>query len=248
MVKLPLKIPVKKDFRAGAAFIVVSLLLVGAAWWAWREYMTTPPYVDPVRFPVRGIDVSAHNGMMNLKAAAADGIEFIFIKATEGETFRDENFALNYQKAKHAGLRVGAYHFFRFDADGVKQALNLTKAIEGRPLDLGIAIDVEEQGNPKGYSKEEVVENLQKMVEYLNLRGHRVTFYSNIPGTEKYLYPDFRGFPLWICSFQEETSGGEWTFWQYNHRGRVSGIRGDVDMNAFHGSREEWERLFREER
>lgn len=78
---------------------------------------------------MKGIDVSAHNGMMNLDAAADDGIEFIFIKASEGENFRDENFVLNYQKARHAGMKVGAYHFFRFDVDGVKQAVNLMRSV-----------------------------------------------------------------------------------------------------------------------
>ena len=236
----------RKDLVVAGWFLVVSLLLAGAIWWAWHEYISTPPYVDPARFPVRGIDVSAHNGMMNLDAAAADGMEFIFIKATEGESFRDENFALNYQKAVHAGMKVGAYHFFRFDVDGVRQAVNLMDAIGPRQLQLGIVIDVEEEGNPKGYSPQDVAENLQKMVEYLNLRGHRVMFYSNRSGYEKYLFNDFRGFPLWVCSFTDNSANHDWTFWQYDHRGRVAGIRGDVDLNAFHGSREEWERLFLE--
>lgn len=87
--------------------------------------------------------------MMNLDAAADDGIEFIFIKASEGENFRDENFVLNYQKARHAGMKVGAYHFFRFDVDGVKQAVNLMRSVGARPLELGMVIDVEAEGNPE---------------------------------------------------------------------------------------------------
>ena len=112
----------KMDKLAGAGFMLLAVLLVLTCVWAYRQFITSPPYVDPERYPVRGIDVSRHNGMMNLDAAAAEGVEFIFIKASEGGDFRDENFRLNYQKARHAGMKIGAYHFFRFDRDGIEQA------------------------------------------------------------------------------------------------------------------------------
>ena len=237
----------KKDIQVSLIFLGVTLLLAFAAWWAWRQYMESPPYIDRERFPVMGIDVSAHNGMMNLDAAARDGVEFIWIKASEGTDFRDENFSINYDKATHAGLKVGAYHFFRFDRDGVDQAVNLLKTIGKRPLDLGVAIDVEDHGNPSGIPPEVVNDRLQRMVEVLNLRGYRVVFYSNRSGYEKYLMDNFRGFPLWICSFSDSNAAArDWSFWQYDHHGSVDGIRGDVDLNVFAGSREDWERHFRD--
>lgn len=225
-----------------AAFLLVSLMLVLAAILAYNRYITTPPYVSEELYPVRGIDVSAHNGMMNLDAAAAAGMEFVFIKATEGRDFRDANFALNYLKAGHAGMKRGAYHFFRFDSDGIAQAVNLLKALRGRPLELGVAIDIEEHGNPTGIPADSITARLRDMVDFLILNGHRVTFYSNSDGLHKYVLPDYRGFPTWICSFNESTEQSDFTYWQYNHRGSVPGIRGDVDLNAFGGSREQWEK------
>lgn len=239
-----MKLPVK-DKNVIYWFILVIILLGAAAWWAYRSYITTPPYVDPQRFPVRGLDISWHNGYSNLDAAADEGYEFVWLKASEGVESRDDNFALNFQKAKHAGLKVGAYHYFRFDRDGVEQALNLLKTVGNRPLDMGIAIDVEDAGNAKNIPIDSIKSRLQIMVEYLNLRGHRVIFYSNRQGWEKYLLPDFEGFPLWICSFTDNSVNDDWTFWQYNHHGKVKGVRGDVDLNAFRGSRAEWEKWLR---
>lgn len=233
----------RRDIWTSLAFLLVSLLLVCAIVWAWRMYMVSPPYVDTERFPVRGIDVSSHNGMMNLEAVAADGYEFIFVKATEGADFRDPNFTLNYQKARHAGLKTGAYHYFRFDVDGVSQAQNLLKAIAGRPLELGVAIDVEDDGNARGVPADSIKLRLQQMTEYLNLEGVPVTFYSNRRGYEKYLFDDYRGQALWVCQFTEENAmNTDWTYWQYDHHGHVSGIRGDVDLNVYRGNREEWAR------
>ena len=36
----------------------------------------------------------------------------------------------------------------------------------------------------------------------------------------------------------------DWLFWQYSSRGRVSGIKGRVDLNVFRGSQSELEKLF----
>ena len=229
------------DLRVSLAFVAVSAALACAALWAWRQFKTSPPYVDPERYPVRGIDVSAHNGMMNLDAATESGIEFIFIKASEGDTFRDANFRINYDKASHAGMKIGAYHFFRFDCDGVSQGMNLRKAIADRPLELGVAIDVEETGNPEGVDSVLIARRLEAMVDYLYLSGYRVTVYSNRQGYYEYVRNSVPGAKLWICSFHPVPIAAEWTFWQFYHHGHVPGIRGEVDLDVFCGSREEWQ-------
>lgn len=235
----------KKDIPAAIAFLAVVAALVFACLWAYHQFISTPPYVNLERYPIRGIDVSRHNGMMNLDAAAADGIEFIFIKASEGASLRDENFHLNYEKAGHAGLKRGAYHFFRFDKDGIDQARNFLQAIGNNKLELGVAIDVEDHGNASGIDPADIHSRLSDMVEYLILKGYRVMFYTNRDGYEKYLMDNYPGSPLWICHFSETPFDAEWSFWQYDHHGRVSGIPGDVDLNAYVGSRKDWEQYLR---
>ena len=229
-----------KDLKVSVWFLLTAVALVVSAVAAWQHFLKTPPYVDPVRYPVKGIDVSSHNGMMNLDAAADDGIRFIFIKASEGADFHDENFRINYQKARHAGMKIGAYHFFRFDRDGVDQARNLISAIRGRHLDLGVAIDVETSGNPTGIDSTLIADRLTRMADFLNLNGYKVTVYSNTAGYFSYIRESLPGTDLWICSFSPTPINTEWTFWQYNHRGKVKGINGDEDMNVFCGSESDW--------
>lgn len=222
-------------------FLLVCLLLIFAAIWAYRTFISSPPYVDPVKYPVRGIDISWHNGDVDLRKAAQDGVEFVFIKATEGGDYKDRNFRTNYEKAMKAGLKTGVYHFFRFDRDGVEQAINFMKTVGQRRPDLGLVIDIEKTGNPPDIPNDVVTARLSEMVDYLNLLGHRVMFYTNREGYYDYLAETFPGHPLWICGFSETPINAEWTFWQFNHRGKVEGIKGDVDLNAFCGTRPEWE-------
>lgn len=234
-----------KDRWVVALFVVVTLMLIGACWRAITEFYTSPPYVDPERYPVRGIDISSHNGMMNLNAVAASGVEFVFIKATEGKSFRDPNFFLNYQKADHAGLKIGAYHYFRFDVDGIDQARHFLHQLRGLRLEVGLAIDVEDQGNANGVNADLVKKRLGDMVDYLNLKGIRPIIYTNKKGYEKYLLDSFPGCTLWICSFNETPIDAEWTFWQYDHHGKVAGITGDVDLDVFCGNEKEWTEFLR---
>ncbi|HYL58078.1 MAG TPA: glycoside hydrolase family 25 protein [Candidatus Acidoferrales bacterium] len=67
------------------------------------------------------VDLSHHNGDVDLAAASSDGIVGAIHKATQGTAFTDPTYDVNRQKAADAGLRWGAYHFGT-GADGVSQA------------------------------------------------------------------------------------------------------------------------------
>ena len=230
----------KTDIAIFLCFLTAAALLTWAAYAAWINFRTTPPYVDRQLYPVAGFDISAHNGNINFKGAVNDGMEFVWIKATEGVTFRDRKFSENHSKAGKAGLKRGAYHFFRFDKDGVEQAINLLETVGDRNLELGVAVDVESSGNPDGIDPDLIKQRILAMVEYLNLRGLAPTLYCNKTDYYKYLVDSFPGNSLWICSFSQDPIAAPWTFWQYNHKGSVKGVKGDVDLNVFAGTRKEW--------
>ncbi len=230
----------KSDILIFFCFLVAAALLSWAAYAAWINFRTTPPYVDRDRYPVGGLDISAHNGDVDFKAAAKDGMEFVWIKATEGVTFQDRKFASNHKNAGKAGLKRGAYHFFRFDKDGVEQAINLLQTIGDRNLEMGVAIDIETSGNPEGIDEDIIKERIMAMVDYLNLCGLAPTLYCNKTDYYNYLAESFPGNSLWICSFSQDPITAPWTFWQFNHNGSVKGAKGKVDLNVFGGTREEW--------
>jgi lysozyme len=62
-------------------------------------------------FTIHGVDVSKYQGNVDWMAVQEGGVQFAYIKATEGGDRIDPKFVQNWQGAKAAGLPHGAYHF-----------------------------------------------------------------------------------------------------------------------------------------
>lgn len=235
-----------KKFLLAAAVI---LLTAGGALGLWLyldKGRSSLSSADPSKdlYPIRGIDISAHNDSVDLKAAReAHDISFVFVKATEGATFKDRNFIQNVRAAKDAGLPVGAYHFFRFESPGMMQALNFLNSVRGRELDLPLVIDIEEWGNPHHVPAETVRARLQEMTDYLESHGYQYIIYTNKSGHQRFFNERLpQNTPLWICSFTDPPGPDKWLFWQHSHRGSITGINRHVDLNVFNGNRDAWNR------
>ena len=97
---------------------------------------------------IKGIDVSKHNGIVNWQAVVDAGIEFVMIRCSYGLYSRDEMFAENVERAKAAGLKVGAYHYsYALSVENaIQEAANCREAIEFGcvTLDLPVFFDMED--------------------------------------------------------------------------------------------------------
>ncbi len=76
--------------------------------------------VCPPATVLKGVDLNGTG--QNWSEAAAAGIQFAFVKATQAVDFTDPGFADNWSGAKAAGIVRGAYHFFDATVGGVNQA------------------------------------------------------------------------------------------------------------------------------
>lgn len=220
-----------------AAIILTAGAVVGL--WLWlRPAPANSPMVD--KFPIKGIDLSAHNGEIDFNKVRDAGYEFVYLKATEGVDFKDARFERNTVSARRAGLKVGAYHFFRFDTPAYMQALNLAQSVRMQPLDLPLVIDIEQWTNPSGHSADSVLRHAAQMAHTLEKQGYKVMFYTNKQGQARWVRRELRNYPLWICSLSDLSNPEDYAVWQYNHSGSVAGINGHVDMNVFCGTKSDW--------
>ena len=245
------QVPTKPDYIKWLLLAGVVALVVALGWFVLRNYILPHSVtVDRFRYPIAGIDVSKHNGVIDFAQVAADDYQFAFIKASEGKTYKDDAFDRNYRGAREAGLKVGAYHFFRKNRTGQEQADNLLAVIRGKKLDLPVVIDLEDDwGNGATVDRQTTLQRVMEMVKCLKDNGYGVMIYTNLDGYGKYYKNILGDCDLWLCSFNSpdlmQHTGQRMQ--QYSHEGRVAGVDGDVDLNVFVGDKSEWQRYLDEQ-
>jgi lysozyme len=199
------------------------------------------------KYPVRGVDVSHHQGEVDWDKLSKEDISFAFIKATEGSKYKDEQFDRNWSKATATDLRIGAYHFFSLDSPGADQAENFCNTVEAVKDMLPPVVDVEPYGNyqdPGQLDKEKMLAELSDfLVGVESYYGLKPIIYT----TEEWLpvlQDKFSDYDLWIRDvYGKPDPATNWTFWQYSSRHVLSGYSGTeryIDMNALYGDEEEF--------
>ncbi|MDX8446152.1 glycoside hydrolase family 25 protein [Mesorhizobium captivum] len=215
----------------GVASLVLAGLVVAGGVFYFRTYSP-----DRIRFPLRGIDVSHHQGKIDWRRVAADDVAFAVIKATEGGDHVDDAFAANLREARAAGLAVGAYHFFTFCRPGADQAKNFIAVVpRGEPL-LPPVVDIEFGGNcPQRPTPEQLDAELAAFLGPVEAAfGKKAIVYLTDDAAAAYAR-QIATRPLWLRSLLQEPDRDGWIYWQYHNRGRVDGINGDVDLNVLQG-------------
>lgn len=195
---------------------------------------------------VQGIDVSRYQGKIDWLQVKADKREFVFIKATEGQTYTDPNFTANVKGALSAGLLVGTYHFLKATTAAVAkaEAAHYAKSLEGvggaKYFGLPPAMDYE--NNPSGISKTQINAVAKAfLTELERLTGVKPIIYTGNSFAGNF-DTSLSGYDLWIARYSntkvpdDQPAWKTWDIWQYSEAGKVPGINGNVDLNEFNGS------------
>jgi lysozyme len=203
----------------------------------------------PDRYPVHGSDTSRFQTSVNWAEARANGVSFVFIKATEGGDLVDPAFGENWQRARAAGVRTGAYHFWYHCRPGVEQARWFIRHVPRAAGALPPVLDLEwTPFSPTCTRRTPQAELLAEAQVFIDTVARH---YGQAPIV--YVSPDIyeeralwrlRGVEFWLRSVAgtpaEVYPGQDWTFWQYSGTARIPGIAGRADANVFNGSEADW--------
>lgn len=242
----------KRILRALGRLLLTLLLLAAAALAAlgllrWRGLILLSHEADPEQWELFGVDVSSYQGNVDWAVLAGQGVEFAFIKATEGSILQDRQFAANWAGAAEAGVRAGAYHFLSYDSPGDTQADNYIATVPVTEGALPPVVDIEFYGDklqnlPRREDVKAVLDPLLARLEehygvkpilYVTYRSYRLYIAGR----------DYRDYPLWFSSPVVSPVGKGWDFWQYSHSASLTGYSGPeacIDLNVFRGSMEEF--------
>jgi GH25 family lysozyme M1 (1,4-beta-N-acetylmuramidase) len=210
--------------------------------------------------PKRGIDVSRFQGAIDWEPVGRTRVEFAFVQASRGDGSdcsvvpdrcgADERYAPNYEGARAAGLRVGAYHRAFAGGggrrptkqDALSEANLFIDQVGGlRRRDLRPALDVETPFG--GLDPRELRRWIRTWLRRVRgTLGAKPIIYTNASswratGDTRRFARD--GHRLWVANFGVDSpdvpagnwDGQGWSIWQYTSSGRVAGISGTVDLN-----------------
>jgi lysozyme len=202
---------------------------------------------------VPGIDASYWQSEIEWPSVRASGQRFAFFKATEGLGYTDPTFEDNWHRARDVGLLRGAYCFFHPNQDAKQQAARFINAIRNLNDDgeLPCSLDLEVTD---AVSKPKILAGVKLWLDDVEQAfGRRPMIYSGVSFLETSLIEASGGppawsqdHPLWLGWFPRQYSPGmnplmprgwpAWTFWQYSGKGRINGIRANVDLDLFNGT------------
>jgi lysozyme len=189
---------------------------------------------------VYGIDVSHRQGDVDWVKVSQDelDIKFVYVKASEGTTYRDAKFAENARGARDAGLDVGAYHFFRMTSSARSQFRTFKSQMDKCDITLRPVLDVE---TLDGKTSKEIRDSIDVFVRLVH---KHYGVYPIMYGADVMYKYYCSGFVKENCDFfigelglrePRLVGGRKYDIWQFDIA-NVSGIKGRVDIDKLHPS------------
>lgn len=188
---------------------------------------------------IKGFDISHWNGKdgVSVGIKAQPDARFVFIKATEGRTYKDPQMYSNFCSAETAGLMVGFYHYSRPENGNSPQqeAENFVNAIKPYIGSCVMALDWE--GKALQYGQAWALAWLNAV--YV-LTGVKPLIYIQGSAVGDYIKVAEADYGLWIACWSGETKMKQyigkfwdtWAVWQYTDS--------PLDLDRFNGSEEQF--------
>ncbi|MFE3838308.1 glycoside hydrolase family 25 protein [Pseudogemmobacter sonorensis] len=203
----------------------------------------------PQSYPVHGIDVARYQDSIDWRMARANGVNFVFIKATEGGDMLDPMFADHWRGAGRAGVPRGAYHFFYHCRPAAEQADWFIRNVPKTAGMLPPVLDMEwTPFSPTCRIRRDGATNRAEAKIFIDIvarhYGRKPILYTSIDFFEDNEMWRVRGADFWLRAVakhpQDLYAGQHWLFWQYTSTGLVPGVRGPVDINVYEGTAAQW--------
>ncbi len=190
-----------------------------------------------------GIDVSKWNGDIDWDKVKDDGVEFVMIRcgyrgSVTGALVEDPNFLKNIRGATKAGLEVGVYFFTQAvnEVEAVEEASMVLALCDGYDLDYPIVIDSEGAGGDGRADKLDIetrTKVLAAFCETIENEGKEAGVYASRSWYNANLeVKDLDKYRIWLAEYRSTPLyKGYYDMWQYTSKGKIDGIKGNVDLN-----------------
>lgn len=193
---------------------------------------------------LNGIDISSWQSGINLAVVPCD---FVVIKATEGTNYVNPDYERAYNQAKASGKCLGVYHYA--NGGNIQAEADYFLSNVGNCLGEAILIlDWEGYNNASFGSCDYAWCKGWLDYVYEKTGVHPILYCSQ---SIAYKFDNIGNYGLWIAQYADNNptgyqdapwNEGEYTcaIRQYTSCGRLSGYDGNLDLDKFYGSVEDW--------
>ena len=178
-----------------------------------------------------GIDVSKYQNTIDWTTVAQNKY-FAIIRAGYGFGHIDNFYEHNYQQAKAAGVKVGAYWYSYAGSvsDAEQEANYVVQALKGKQFEWPIYYDIEE----KSIFDAGIANDIAKaFCNILEANKYYCGIYCSTYYLNTYFNDDVKNrYTIWLAHWDVDvpTYKGDYKVWQYT-KGTVPGINGDCDLD-----------------
>lgn len=203
---------------------------------------------------VLGLDCSKYQADITWSKVKAAGVQFAFVKITEGTTGHEDNIynvKARILSAQQNGVKVGYYHFAcpgnveDPESDANEEVQNVLAHLGFLPkANLPLVLDVEAYSDNVIWSDAEKIDHMNRYITaFINgVQPNNVILYSYKSFIQSNISTaaGFGVYPLWIAAYLNNpevslpsipSSWNDWNIWQFTEQGAIDGYDGNIDLN-----------------
>ncbi|KRM73074.1 GH25 family lysozyme [Lacticaseibacillus brantae] len=194
-----------------AIVLALALVVLGVTWWLNRN-----PRPSSRTYPVMGVRLDQSDGPQDFSSFSAN--MFVYLKATEGASYVDDQFAINYDRAQGQGLPLGVYHYFSFDSTPTAQAQHfISKVSAVGTLPIGIYLVAYKADLP---SDAQLTASVNTFMQQVATRFNRNFVIMGTPAMLARVKTLPTTVGRWVISTSRPKAA---TFWQYSNGAPLPG-------------------------
>lgn len=201
-------------------------------------------YKESKRESVKGVDLSKYNGTVDFTKLKDAGVGFAMLRLGSrgygsGKITLDEKFVEYAQNAQVVGIPIGAYFYSQAvnETEAVEEANYIVGAISGFNVRYPVAIDIERVSGDVARTDKLTNNDRTAVVKLfcdtVKGYGYKPIIYASsemlVGGLN---IEELQDYDVWLADEKIPTDYPyRFGMWQYNTKGHIDGITGDIDLN-----------------
>lgn len=201
-------------------------------------------YKDSKRESVKGVDLSKYNGTVDFAKLKEAGVGFAMLRLASrgygsGKISLDEKFVEYAQNAQVAGIQIGAFFYSQAvnENEAVEEANYIVGAISGFNVKYPVAIDIErvsgDEARTDKLTNKERTSIVKMFCDTVKGYGYKPIIYASsemlVGGLD---LKELQDYDVWLADEKIPTEYPyRFGMWQYNTKGHIDGITGDIDLD-----------------